>query len=135
LNESSLIGERPLETNYSRSGLVCGPLAVLTQELIRHTEVELVADTVLIEVEGVIAIWECDARDEMSRPRVLGNSAHYKDPPELLDIRFDGRLDSVAPKPQRNSSRIPSLDSLSSKTSTYASLVVPRSSSFSSISP
>jgi hypothetical protein len=32
-------------------------------ELIRHTEVERVADTVLIQVEGVIAVRESDARD------------------------------------------------------------------------
>jgi hypothetical protein len=42
---------------------ICRSLSVLTQELIRHTEVELVADTILVEVEGVIAIRESDALD------------------------------------------------------------------------
>ena len=36
---------------------------MFAQELIRHTKIELVADTILVEVEGVIAIRESDALD------------------------------------------------------------------------
>jgi hypothetical protein len=35
---------------------------VLTQESIRHTEVELLAEAILIEIEGVIANRESDAQ-------------------------------------------------------------------------
>src|SRR5580698_10484863 len=46
---------------------------MLTQESIRHTEIELVANTMLVEVEPVLAIRKSDAFDVDARiPCLLG---------------------------------------------------------------
>ena len=46
--------------NDTRQKLI---LLMRLQKLLRHPQIELVADAVLIEIEGMIPVWKCDGLD------------------------------------------------------------------------